>query len=82
MRWDPEAMRREFEATQPIQDSGFFLGQLADLVAQANALRAFFEAEHLYRWAMGSDLDGAYADLQRARREVVKVCGLHGEVRR
>jgi hypothetical protein len=77
MHWDAEAMAREFEATQPIQNTRFFLGQLSELVAQANALRAFFECEHAYRWAMGADLDGAYADLQRARREVVKVCGLH-----
>lgn len=77
MHWDLDAMTREYEATGPIHDTRFFLGQLSELVEQANALRAFFECEHAYRWAMAGDLDDAYSDLQKARRAVLKVCGNH-----
>lgn len=83
MHWDIEALNREFHAARnPKADSSFFLNQLADLVKQANALRNFFELEHVHRWSVGAEVEPSFQALQAARKEVMRVCGVHKEPRK
>ena len=83
MHWDIDAMTREFQAARnPTADSSFFLNQLIDLIRQCNALRDFFEAEHVHRWAVGAELEPTFKTLQDARRSATFACRVEKEPRR